>query len=84
MAIKEVSIGDVGARAADADQEFHGDKMMLNIGPSHPATHGVLRMRVEPGVRHELEELVDGFLRYHVEDSYPQRAARVFSRMGGV
>ncbi len=47
MAIKEVNIGDVGSRAAEADQEFHGDKMMINIGPSHPATHGVLRMRVE-------------------------------------
>ncbi len=47
MAIKEVSIGDVGSRAAEADQEFHGDKMMINIGPSHPATHGVLRMKVE-------------------------------------
>lgn len=47
MATKEVSIGDVGARAAEADQEFQGDKMMINIGPSHPATHGVLRMVVE-------------------------------------
>ncbi|MGA1205073.1 MAG: NADH dehydrogenase (quinone) subunit D [Opitutales bacterium] len=47
MATKEVSIGDIGSRAAEADQEFHGDKMMINIGPSHPATHGVLRMKVE-------------------------------------
>lgn len=47
MAIKEVSIGDIGARAASAEQEFHGDQMMINIGPSHPATHGVLRLRVE-------------------------------------
>ncbi len=47
MAIKEVNIGDIGSRSADAEQEFHGDKMMINIGPSHPATHGVLRMRVE-------------------------------------
>jgi len=47
MSIKEVSIGDIGARSAEADQEFHGDKMMINIGPSHPATHGVLRMKVE-------------------------------------
>ncbi|MEX0331244.1 MAG: NADH dehydrogenase (quinone) subunit D [Puniceicoccaceae bacterium] len=47
MAIKEVSIGDIGARSAAAEQEFHGDQMMINIGPSHPATHGVLRLRVE-------------------------------------
>ena len=47
MATKEMSIGDIGARAASADQEFQGDQMMINMGPSHPATHGVLRLRVE-------------------------------------
>ena len=24
-----------------------GEKMIVNIGPSHPATHGVLRMKLE-------------------------------------
>jgi NADH-quinone oxidoreductase subunit D len=47
MAIKEVNIGDIGTRAASAEQEFQGDHMMINMGPSHPATHGVLRLRVE-------------------------------------
>jgi NADH-quinone oxidoreductase subunit D len=47
MATKEMSIGDIGARAASADQEFQGDQMLINMGPSHPATHGVLRLRVE-------------------------------------
>lgn len=47
MAIKEVSIGDIGTRSALADEEFQGDQMMINMGPSHPATHGVLRLRVE-------------------------------------
>lgn len=27
--------------------EMHGDKMVLNMGPSHPATHGVLRLILE-------------------------------------
>ena len=27
--------------------EFHGEKMILNMGPSHPATHGVLRIVLE-------------------------------------
>jgi NADH-quinone oxidoreductase subunit D len=47
MAIKEVSIGDIGTRGALADEEFKGDQLMINMGPSHPATHGVLRLRVE-------------------------------------
>lgn len=44
---KEISIGDIGARGAAADQEFHGDKLSINMGPSHPATHGVLRLNLE-------------------------------------
>jgi len=27
--------------------ELHGDKMVLNMGPSHPSTHGVLRIILE-------------------------------------
>jgi NADH-quinone oxidoreductase subunit D len=47
MAIKEVSFGDIGTRAQSAEGEFSGDAMTINMGPSHPATHGVLRLRVE-------------------------------------
>jgi NADH-quinone oxidoreductase subunit D len=28
-------------------QELHGERMVLNMGPSHPATHGVLRIVLE-------------------------------------
>ena len=28
-------------------QDMHGEKMVLNMGPSHPATHGVLRIVLE-------------------------------------
>jgi len=28
-------------------QELHGDRMVLNMGPSHPSTHGVLRLVLE-------------------------------------
>ncbi len=28
-------------------EELSGDKLMLNVGPSHPATHGVLRLVIE-------------------------------------
>src|SRR5579872_5160611 len=35
-------------RPADAEQpDLPGDKMVLNMGPSHPATHGVLRVVLE-------------------------------------
>ncbi|GAB4286218.1 MAG: NADH dehydrogenase (quinone) subunit D [Opitutales bacterium] len=46
-AVKEISLGDVGARAADYDEELLGDKVSLSMGPSHPATHGVLRLQLE-------------------------------------
>jgi len=40
---KEISIGDAQARA----DELHSEKMMINVGPSHPTTHGVLRLIME-------------------------------------
>lgn len=48
MAVKEVSIGDIGSRSAGAEAAaMEGEQMMINMGPSHPATHGVLRLKVE-------------------------------------
>lgn len=51
--VKEIEIKDAAAKAADAaaglddDGDMHGEKMVLNMGPSHPATHGVLRITLE-------------------------------------
>jgi len=44
LTTKEISVGDIGARAA-----VHSDneRMALNVGPSHPTTHGVLRLMME-------------------------------------
>jgi NADH-quinone oxidoreductase subunit D len=42
--LKEVQIGDVGAQAAT---HMEGERMSLNVGPSHPTTHGVLRLMME-------------------------------------
>src|SRR5210317_1651750 len=46
-ATKEISIGDVGSRANEVEGELQGETMMLNVGPSHPTTHGVLRLKME-------------------------------------
>ncbi|HLP30202.1 MAG TPA: hypothetical protein VK150_02495, partial [Geothrix sp.] len=50
----EFEAPDMAARAAAAGEAYQartddviGEKMVLNIGPSHPATHGVLRLIVE-------------------------------------
>jgi NADH-quinone oxidoreductase subunit D len=50
--VQDIQVKDAAARAAQAPladdlQELHGDKMVLNMGPSHPATHGVLRLVLE-------------------------------------
>ena len=29
------------------DPEMHGERMLINVGPQHPATHGVLRLVLE-------------------------------------
>jgi NADH-quinone oxidoreductase subunit D len=47
--LREIQVPDTAARAAQAEelQDLHGEKMVLNMGPSHPATHGVLRIVLE-------------------------------------
>jgi len=55
MAItKEIQYSDVAGRAvntaplaSDELPDLHGETMVLNMGPSHPATHGVLRVVLE-------------------------------------
>ena len=56
MANQTIEFRDTGARAAAAAsqasadtelQDLHGEKMVLNMGPSHPSTHGVLRIVIE-------------------------------------
>src|SRR5712671_7157437 len=37
----------IAAAAADELTDMQGEKMVLNMGPSHPATHGVLRIVLE-------------------------------------
>lgn len=46
----EYQAPDVASKAADYHAEttdMMGEKMVLNMGPSHPATHGVLRLVLE-------------------------------------
>ncbi len=44
---KDISVGDAARRAAAHEEELQGETMTLNMGPSHPATHGVLRLKLE-------------------------------------
>ncbi len=50
----EFEISDPLARSVAAQENYHaetndmmGERMVLNMGPSHPATHGVLRLVLE-------------------------------------
>ncbi len=50
--VQDLEMKDAAARAAQVPppedlQDLHGEKMILNMGPSHPATHGVLRIVLE-------------------------------------
>ncbi len=44
----EMELIDSAARAQQAmDDELNGEKMIINMGPQHPSTHGVLRVVLE-------------------------------------
>jgi NADH-quinone oxidoreductase subunit D len=48
--VQDIEIRDSAARTAAAAEELQdvqGERMVLNMGPSHPATHGVLRIVLE-------------------------------------
>ena len=46
--IHEMELIDSAARAQQAlDGELGGERMILNMGPSHPSTHGVFRLVLE-------------------------------------
>ena len=55
MATQTIEFRDTAARSAQAAaaapaeelRDLQGDKLVLNMGPSHPSTHGVLRMVIE-------------------------------------
>ena len=45
---QEFAYPDTAAKTAAADhEEFQSEKMSLSMGPSHPSTHGVLRLQLE-------------------------------------
>ena len=48
-AITEIQVPEAAAHLTPREQseDLHGEKMVLNLGPSHPATHGVLRIVLE-------------------------------------
>src|SRR5947209_17029522 len=50
-ATEQILFPDVSVRtqaaATEQLEDLHGEKMVLNMGPSHPATHGVLRIVLE-------------------------------------
>jgi NADH-quinone oxidoreductase subunit D len=49
IAAMEKPLARPGAQVVDRseDEDVQGEKMVLNMGPSHPATHGVLRIVLE-------------------------------------
>lgn len=44
---KEISIADLPSQSSHYEHDECSESMTLNMGPSHPATHGVLRLKLE-------------------------------------
>jgi DNA repair protein RecO (recombination protein O) len=41
----------------------------------------IMRMRLEPAVRHEIHALIEAFMHYHTEDAYPARSDKVHGQL---
>src|SRR6266581_1038183 len=46
-AVSALPSAPTSSGASDVLEDIHGEKMILNMGPSHPSTHGVLRIVLE-------------------------------------
>ena len=58
----EYTVPDSGAKTAVAAQEFETEHLEMSMGPSHPATHGVLRLNLE--LDGEIVKMCDPVLGY--------------------
>ncbi|HET9151106.1 MAG TPA: NADH dehydrogenase (quinone) subunit D [Gemmatimonadales bacterium] len=45
--VRKVALGLAGGDTSGYDEEFGAEHLLVNIGPQHPATHGVLRLVLE-------------------------------------
>jgi NADH-quinone oxidoreductase subunit D len=45
--VQDIEVPDSAAHSSQPVEEFQDERMVLNMGPSHPATHGVLRIVLE-------------------------------------
>jgi NADH-quinone oxidoreductase subunit D len=74
--MKETTVG-IGAGAANVSTELGTSDMVLNIGPQHPSTHGVLRLRlVLDGERIVTAEPVIGYMHRGAEKLFEARDYR--------
>jgi DNA repair protein RecO (recombination protein O) len=80
-----LSRGDGGVYPADATPEapLRASRAALRAYAvfARADLDTVMRMELEPAVRREVETLVRDFLRYHVEDAYPERSQQVIAQL---
>jgi DNA repair protein RecO (recombination protein O) len=80
-----LSRGDGGVYPADATPEapLRASRAALRAYAvfARADLDTVMRMELKPPVRREVETLVRDFLRYHVEDAYPNRSQAVIAQL---
>lgn len=69
------------AGAATSGRRASRAALRAFAGFARATLEAVMRMRLDPDVRPEVETLVEAYLRYHTEDTYPTRSDRVRARL---
>ena len=73
--IREVSVDEL--RHLVSDRARRGETMLLNMGPQHPSTHGVLRLLLELDGEIVINCVPDiGFLHTGIEKIWKPRRTR--------
>ena len=53
---------DAGTKGLEVSDELHGEPLEIQMGPSHPATHGTVRITLKLDGERIVDQTVDGLI----------------------
>lgn len=81
--ILDLKTGDILERSQADSDPFHASRAALRAFAvlSRAQLSDIVRMELTPVLSREVDSMVVAYLKYHVEDAYPDRTERVFAQL---